>query len=61
METAEVEFVGSEDVAGEGVAKKEGSKISNLDDQVEGGAVSMEDTDSPFRMSNQDRGHSDQV
>lgn len=53
--------MGSEDVAGEGVAKKEGSKISNLDDQVEGGAVSMEDTDSPFRMSNQDRGHSDQV
>lgn len=61
MERTEVEFVGSEDVDGEGVAKKEGSKISNLDDQVEGGTVSMEDTDSPFRMSNQDRGQSDQV
>lgn len=61
MERAEVEFMGSEEIDGEGAVKKEGSKISNPDDQIENGAISMEDTDSPFRMSDRDRGHSDKV
>lgn len=58
MEATEVGFMGSEDADGEEGVKKEDFEFSRLDDQMESGAVNMEDTDSPSPLSDWERGHS---